>query len=121
MTTSGAMVRVMVAIADSGTCALIVGAAGCDICGVMVAGVRRCSRRLAVAGTRSSRSESESACQDGSASSTTRYWFAWPKMVEICRWPNESYSVSSTACIDTPSRIAASRSTEMSVLNPSFC
>ena len=83
------MVRVMVAMPDSGTCA------------------------PPVPGTRSSRSESGSACQDWSASSTTRYWLAWPKMVEIWRWPNASYSVSWIACIDTPSRIAASRSTLM--------
>ena len=42
-------------------------------------------------------------------------------MVEIWRWPNASYSVSATACIDTPSRIAASRSTTTWVRNPSFC
>jgi hypothetical protein len=87
--TSGATVRAIVANPASGTCA------------------------PPVPGTRNRRREFGSACQDGSASSTTRYWFDWPKIVEICRWPNASYNVSWIACIDTPSRIAASRSTLM--------
>ena len=32
-------------------------------------------------------------------------------MVEICRWPKASLSVSMTVCIETPSRPAISRST----------
>ena len=32
-------------------------------------------------------------------------------MVEICRWPNASFSVSMMVCIETPSRPATSRST----------
>ena len=46
----------------------------------------------------------------GAASSTTRYWFICVKIVEIWRWPNASYSVSSIVCTGTPSRLAFSRS-----------
>ena len=42
-------------------------------------------------------------------------------MVEIWRWPKLSYSVSEIACMDTPSRIAASRSTRMKLRRPAFC
>ena len=39
-----------------------------------------------------------------------RYWFSWVNVVETMRWPNASYSVSSSACVVTPSRDAVSRS-----------
>ncbi|MCY1305355.1 hypothetical protein D9M70_551530 [compost metagenome] len=42
--------------------------------------------------------------------STTRYWLAWVKMVEICRWPKASYSASVMAETLTPRRPARSRS-----------
>ena len=76
---------------------------------------------LLAPGTRSRPSMAGFSCQAGLASSTTRYWFACPKMVEICRCPNESYSVSWIACIDTPRRIAASRSTLTKVRKPFSC
>ena len=49
----------------------------------------------------------------------TRYWLDWLKMVLIWRWPKASYSVSCTACMVTPRRMAASRSTSMRVTKPS--
>ena len=42
-------------------------------------------------------------------------------MVEICRWPNASLSVSLTICIEMPSRPAFSRSTLMNVRRPRAC
>ena len=62
----GAIVRCRCAMAESGTCA------------------------PPVPGTRSRSSECGSACQSGLASSTTRYWLAWLKMVLTWRWPNAS-------------------------------
>ena len=44
----------------------------------------------------------------GPPSSTTRYWLACEKIVEICRCPKLSYSTSWIACMVTPNRIAAS-------------
>ncbi len=46
----------------------------------------------------------------GSASSTTRYWLAWVKMVEIWRWPKASYSASAMSAALMPRRAAAVRS-----------
>lgn len=42
----------------------------------------------------------------GATSSTTRYWFNSVKMVEIRRWPNALYKVSSMLWIATPRRLA---------------
>ena len=42
-------------------------------------------------------------------------------MVEICRWPNASLSVSLITCIEMPSRPAFSRSTLMKARRPPSC
>ena len=57
----------------------------------------------------------------GLTSSTTRYWFNCVNMIEICRWPKASYSVSSIICGVMPSREAVSRSITTRVCRPSFC
>ncbi|MNV22477.1 hypothetical protein D3C71_1134520 [compost metagenome] len=57
----------------------------------------------------------------GRASSTTRYWLAWVKMVEIWRWPNASYSASATASTLMPRRAAATRSISTCACRPWSC